>query len=146
MMRSRASQRSGTDVEHTVHLGLIGLDVSGRRGRGRVWIGWPVIAAALLLALGVAALRVDLIRMRYALADGLATEQGLLEEQRLLTAEMRRLRDPSALAKRARTLGFAHPERVIDLPLPQTESAEPSAPASRPVAHDTALALGATRP
>jgi hypothetical protein len=118
-------------------LDLIGLDVSGRGRYGRAWISWPVIIAVLGLALGVAALRVDLIRMRYALADGLAAEQRLLEEQRQLTAEMRELRDPSDLAKEARALGFVHPERVIDLPLP----------ADARLAPDRAtLALGATRP
>jgi hypothetical protein len=131
MTRERRSERSDQP-----RLDVIGLDVSGR-GRGRrSLIGWPVVIAALLLALGVAALRVDLIRMRYALADGLATEQELLEQQRQLTDEMRRLRDPSGLAKRARDLGFVHPERVIDLPAKPVPTSEA----------DTALALGASRP
>ncbi len=132
-----ATTRAGHDPDDTPRLGLIGLDVSGRRRRGRAWIGWPVIFAALVLALGVAVLRVDLIRMRYALADGLATEQRLLEEQRKLTAEMRQLRDPSDLAEHARAMGFVHPERVIDLPAPD---------AAAPASGDTALAFGATQP
>lgn len=114
-------------------LDLIGLDVSGRTRHARAWLAWPVIAAALLLALGVAVLRVDLIRMRYALAAGLASEQRLLDEQRQLTAHMRELRDPAELARRARELGFVHPARVIDLPF------EPG-PAGEPDVVDTALA------
>lgn len=120
-------------------LELIGLDVSGRRGRARPWIGWPVIVTALVLALGMAALRVDLIRMRYALAEGLATEQRLLEERRELTAEMRALRDPSGLAKRARALGFVHPEKVIDLDVP-------ASPVDAEATADAPIALGAVRP
>ncbi len=136
------TRSADTDRDHGPRLDLIGLDVSGRRGGRRAWISWPVVLAALLLALGVAALRVDLIRMRYALADGLAAEQSLLEEQRRLTAEMRGLRDPSGLARRARELGFVHPERVIDL---DVDEALPAVGAG-PHASDTALALGATRP
>ncbi len=143
MRRADARDRGAEAAsERAARLGLIGLDVSGRRGRGRAWLGLPVIVAGLVLALGIAALRVDLIRMRYALADGLAAEQSLLEEQRRLTAEMRGLRDPSGLARRARELGFVHPERVIDL---DVDEALPAVGAG-PDASDTALALGATRP
>jgi hypothetical protein len=125
-------------------LSLIGLDVSGRRRAVRLRIGWPVVIVALLLALGLTALRVDLIRMRYALADALASEQELLEQQRMLTVEMRMLRDPSGLASRARELGFVHPERVIHLPLAAPGTAPGGAPSLIPA--ETALALGATRP
>ncbi len=136
------AQQSESAADRAARLGLIGLDVSGRRGRGRALIGLPVIVAGLVLALGIAALRVDLIRMRYALADGLATEQTLLDEQRRLTAEMRGLRDPSDLARRAHELGFGHPERVIDLTIDATAPPLPAVGAGP----GAALALGATRP
>jgi len=138
-MAGEASGHADQRADRASRLDLIGLDVSGRRGGARRWIGWPLVLAGLVLALAVAWLRVDLIRMRYALADGLAAEQELLEEQRRLTAEMRALRDPSGLAERARELGFVHPERVIDLPLD-------AAPAPGDEASETALALGATQP
>lgn len=120
------ASRDESRFEGASRLDLIGLDVSGRRIRVRGWLGWPVIAAGLVLALGVAALRVDLTRMRYALAAGLASEQQLLDEQRQLTSRMRALRDPAELTRRARALGFVHPERVIDLPTATSPSLEPT--------------------
>ena len=80
------------------------------------------VAACLLgLALGalcLVALRVDILRTRYALAEALEHEQKLLAERRDLTVEMRRLRDPARLTSLARKRGFVRPERVIDLELP----------------------------
>lgn len=134
--------RNGRDRSR---LELIGLDVSGRRRRARVRIGWHVVAVALLLALALSALRIDLIRMRYALANALASEQALLEQQRVLIVELRKLRDPSGLASRARELGFVHPERVIHLPLVAPGTSPGAAPADLPA--ETALAFfGETRP
>lgn len=140
MRRSNNPASEANETRNRSRLDLIGLDVSGRRRSARLRIGWPVVIVALLLALGLTALRVDLIRMRYALADALASEQELLEQQRMLTVEMRTLRDPSGLASRARELGFVHPERVIHLPL----AAPGGAPALFPA--ETVLAFGATRP
>jgi len=126
-----------TAREAATRLDLIGLDLSGKRRRGPRFFGWPAVVAALLLALGVAALRVDLIRMRYALADGLSAEQQLIEEQRELTARMRALRDPAVLARQARELGFVHPDRVIDLTLERSPAHDGEGPT---------LALWATQP
>jgi hypothetical protein len=96
--------------------GLIGLDV----GHGRPRLGArrlvPVLALALLVALAVASLRTEMLRLRYALAEASLEENRLLETQRSLTAEKLRLRDPVYLASRAQELGFARPERLIDLP------------------------------
>ena len=125
-------------------LDLIGLDVSGRRSSSRARISWPAVIVVLLLALGLATLRVDLTRMRYALGDALATEQRLLEEQRGLTVELRTLRDPSGLAVRARELGFVHPERVIDLPMGVPSHRSDDMPGSAP--SETALAFESVRP
>jgi len=131
--------------EHAAsRLDLIGLDVSGRRSSSRARISWPVVIVALLLALGLAALRVDLTRMRYALGDALATEQRLLEDQRGLTVELRTLRDPSGLASRARELGFVHPERVIDLPMGVPSHRPGDLPVGGPA--ETALAFESVRP
>jgi hypothetical protein len=80
----------------------------------RAW--WlPSLAGLLLAALALTALRLDLIRARYGLADALSEEQRLLAEERSLTVEVRRLRDPARLAKLARERGFVRPEQVIDL-------------------------------
>ena len=148
---TRASQkpsRAGSNERRSrraARLDLIGRDVGGR-GRtidARRW--WPILAVGVVLALGVTVLRIDLIRMRYALADALANESRLLEEQRALTVSMRRLRDPGRLALEARRLGFVPPARVIALPDPA------SAPAriesyDDPAATTALAALGATRP
>jgi hypothetical protein len=74
------------------------------------------IAACLLAALSVAALRVDLIRLRYGLARALERERALLEERRDLLATMGGLRDPSRLARAAQERGFVRPKRIVDLP------------------------------
>ncbi len=95
---------------------LIGIDVAGRRGTRRTLGLLSVLGAVLVVALGVSSLRIDLLRIRYALGEAIAEEQRLLDEQRSLTAEMRRLRDPVQLAERARSLGFVRPEELIDLP------------------------------
>jgi len=80
----------------------------------------PAVLVGLLAAgLALAALRVDLIRVRYALADALASEAALRSERAELLAEVRRLRDPSRLGSLARAAGLARPERVIDLAAPE---------------------------
>ena len=95
---------------------LIGVDVGGGRRHRRAVGVLSTLAAVVAVALGVSALRIDLLRIRYALGEAIAEEQRLLDEQRSLTAEMRRLRDPVQLAERARRLGFVRPEQLIDLP------------------------------
>ncbi|MEE3326039.1 MAG: hypothetical protein VX252_01755 [Myxococcota bacterium] len=100
-----------------------------------------VLVTALLVSLGVAALRIDLLRVRYALAAATLEEQRLLDESRTLTAQMRRLRDPYHLALQAKELGFVRPARLIDLrdstlakePLPERVAAHrPNAALSLP--------------
>lgn len=104
---SARSQRS--------HIGLIGLDVSRPPGRlrGASWL--PVVAAAVVGSLFLAGLRMDVIRMRLALAESFEQELRLEQEQRELTVEMRRRRDPAELARQAADLGFRRAERLIDL-------------------------------
>jgi hypothetical protein len=73
------------------------------------------IVGALIGGLCLAALRVDLIRQRYDLAEVMRTEKELLELKRGLTARVQRLRDPARLARLAGERGFVRPERVIDV-------------------------------
>ena len=82
---------------------------------------WPRAAPALLAvilvtALGIAALRVDLIRVRYGLADALRAEKALLEERREALAQSRALRAPSRLAAAATERWLVRPDRIIALP------------------------------
>lgn len=97
-------------------LGLVGLDLGGARGDVRASRLLAPLLAALVVALGIASLRTDLLRVRYALAEASLEEERLLEQQRSLTAQMRRLRDPVQLAGHAKRLGFVRPEQLIALP------------------------------
>jgi hypothetical protein len=74
-----------------------------------------LITGALLAAFSLAALRIDILRLRYALADALAQEQVLLEEHRAATARLEALRDPARLAALADERGLSRPGRVIEL-------------------------------
>jgi len=90
----------------------------GEREQRRLprWV--PIaIALGLLAGLAIAALRVDLIRARYGLAESLERERALLEERRSVLAEVRSLRDPARLARIAEGRGFGRPARIVDLPV-----------------------------
>ena len=102
-------------------------------GRPRRWVGFdfseandprrarslvPLLLVALIVALGIAALRIDLIRTRYAVAAAATAENALIEEQRALTARKRELRDPTVLAVKARERGFRPPAHAFSLPDP----------------------------
>ena len=107
----------------------------------RVSPAWvPIAILALVSALTLASLRIDLIRTRYALADALAAEENLISEQRALIATRRGLRDPTALAARAREAGFRPAGAVITLVDP---APGPLAPVALP---DVAAAPPANTP
>lgn len=116
---------------------------SKRRSSRRSWIervadalrAQRQVAASLFLmavvaALLLAVLRIDVIRMRYGLAEAVATERRLVEERNELTVAMRRLRHPGRLAERARELGFVRPERVVFLSSDDSMLAEARDPSS----------------
>lgn len=75
-----------------------------------------LLIGGLIATLGLTALRIDLIRQRYALAAAMGEEKQLLEEHRTLTAQVRSLRDPARLAALAREMGFVRPASIIELP------------------------------
>jgi hypothetical protein len=111
--RFDAGRESETKVPDA---GLIGLDVSRTpiRLKTRSWV--PLAAAALAGALLLAVLRVDVIRIRFGLAESLEEEIRLEGLKRQLTVEMRQLRDPAVLSRRAQDLGFQRAEQLIELP------------------------------
>ncbi|MCH2171656.1 hypothetical protein MK489_12810 [Myxococcota bacterium] len=74
-----------------------------------------LLATALLTGLGLSALRVDLIRLRYASAQALEQKKVLREEVRRMRGRVRELRDPAGLSRRASEMGFERPKRSIDL-------------------------------
>lgn len=93
-------------------LDLVGRDLaraSAVRARRLAPAGFVI---ALVAALGVAALRIDLIRVRYGLADAVNRERALLEERREMRARVRALRDPARLAVLARERGFVRPASI----------------------------------
>ncbi len=79
----------------------------------------------LLAALGLAALRIDLIRVRYGLVEAVREEKGLLEARRVLRARLGTLRDPTRLARLAAKLQLARPERELELSALRGEEAQP---------------------
>ena len=96
----------------------IGVDLSGegRARRARALV--PLLILTLITALGIAALRIDLIRTRYAMAAAAERENALIEEQRALVAHKRQLRDPVTLAVQARKRGFRPAARIFSVPDP----------------------------
>ena len=113
-------------------LDLVGRDVDrgGALPQAIRRLAPAAITLAVIAALGVAALRVDLIRVRYGLADAVSEERALLEERRNVLARVRELREPSRLAKLAQERGFVRPERIRTLPAAHQAAAPP--PSDRP--------------
>jgi hypothetical protein len=91
-------------------------DWSARRHRPRRRLAWaPLFAVAVISLLGLAALRVSILRTRYALGSTLQHETELLARERSAAVAARKQRDPHKLRDQAAQLGFVRPERVIDL-------------------------------
>ncbi len=96
---------------------LVGRDFSRRR-RGNASWRRTVAAIVVGLVLGgllLVSLRMAILRTRYFLADALARETMLLDLEREASVELRELRDPRRLRRLASEIGFARPERVIEL-------------------------------
>ena len=74
-----------------------------------------LLLAALACGLSLAALRIDILRARYALAEAALAEKSLLEERRVWTARVQTLRNPARLSSLAEDRGLEPPERVIEL-------------------------------
>ncbi len=119
MSRARGATRGST--------GLIGRDLARMRvlSPRRRHLAPLALLGMLLAALCLAALRIDLIRVRYGLAEGVREERGLLEEHRALRARLGTLRDPTRLARLAAERQLARPERVVELSALHGEEAQP---------------------
>ena len=107
----------GTPLLRAGRHDLIGIDMApaSRPFRRRTRLAAPVLALVIGTALGLAVLRIDVIRTGYALTETHREEQQLREDLRSLTVSMRRLRAPSILTEHARELGFVRPQHVIEL-------------------------------
>jgi len=107
---------------------LIGRDLARARSaaRPRRSLSAALLIGALAAGLSLVALRVDILRLRYALAEALEQEKTLLEERRAATARLESLRDPARLASLAQARGLARAARVVDLaPAAQAMEAKP---------------------
>ncbi len=96
---------------------LVGRDFARVRTSGRLSarrIAW-LVGIGFACALALAALRIDILRVRYALGEAIREEKALVQQQRQQIAVLEGLRNPSRLVEVAQRLGFAPPERVIDL-------------------------------
>jgi len=142
-IRAGARKRGNEAKASRLELGLIGIDLSREPSRMRTRALIPLMAVALLAALTLASLRIDLLRIRYAVAEHNDREQVLQTEHRALTARMRQLRDPVALTRRADELGFVRPEHMIDLPEvdPDADAPRETTPAAPPSLMADAAAL-----
>jgi hypothetical protein len=74
-----------------------------------------LLVGTLVAALLATSLRVDILRLRYALGEAVKEEASLLETSRALTVARRELRDPRHLRRLAEERGFVRPARVIRL-------------------------------
>lgn len=99
---------------------LVGRDLAEppRRARRRSGLRLPLALGAIAAALLLVTLRVEILRLRYALAEVASQEEELRESTRRAMVEVRQLRDPARLRRLAEQRGFKRPERVYTVPLP----------------------------
>ncbi|MDJ0849364.1 MAG: hypothetical protein QNK04_13405 [Myxococcota bacterium] len=110
---NRTQAAVGTDVARR-HRDRRGAD---GHAPGRRWL-LLALAAGVVAALGVAAMRNDLRRVQYGLGQALDETRALERERNAALARVRTQRDPARLARVAKERGFVRPERIIDLPAP----------------------------
>jgi hypothetical protein len=111
---------------------LVGRDLAEaprRRVRSRARLRLPIAVGAVVAALLLVTLRVEILRLRYALAEVAGQEEELLARSRQVTVRVRELRDPARLRTLAAERGFGRPERVLSLELPAAPPPAVSAPA-----------------
>lgn len=108
---------------------LVGRDLAEapRRVRSRARLRLPIALGAVAAALLLVTLRVEILRLRYALAEVASQEEELLARSRQVTVRVRELRDPARLRRLAAERGFGRPERVLSVELPVARSEAPAA-------------------
>lgn len=118
--RTRAAAEAVPAVAHADFADRFGEGAAGHR------LLVALVTGLLVGALLLVALRIDIIRMRYAMARALERETELRGQQRELVVESRRLRQPARLAELAAELGYERPTRVVHFraPLPEAEAGE----------------------
>ncbi len=103
---------------------LVGRDLAdaGARRAIPIWLIPAAVVCLVVVSLVIANLRIQLIGQGYERASAVTRQQQLEEEQRVLAASVRKLRDPARLAALAEEMGLARPERVIALAPPGVEA------------------------
>ncbi len=86
--------------------------------RKPVWLIPGIVVGLVFAALAIAHVRVELIGQGYKRYRAVERLQALEEEKRILTAQVRELRDPARLAELAGEMGLSRPDRVIALAPP----------------------------
>lgn len=102
---------------------LVGRDLANDAPRRRIplWLIPGLVVGAVFAGLAIVQVRVELIDQGYKRYSALERLQALEEEKRILTAQVRELRDPARLARLAREMGLSRPDRVIALAPPGGE-------------------------
>lgn len=115
---ARAAESAGGRSRR--HTGLAGRDLArgSRRSPLPIWTIPGIVVGAVLAALAIAHVRVELIDQGYERASAVERERQLEEQLHILTARVRELRNPARLAKLAGEMGLRRPERVITLAPP----------------------------
>jgi hypothetical protein len=91
-------------------------DWSAARKPARRRMAWmPLVVVAAIALLSVAALRVSILRLGYALPETLQHATVLRSRERSAAVAAREQRDPHKLRELAAQQGFTRPDRVIDL-------------------------------
>ena len=143
--RRTSPAKAQPDPQDSDPRGWIGVDFShfGAQRPSRALL--PLLIMGLVVALGIAALPIDLIRTRYALAAATDREKELIAGQHDLIVQKRQLRDPVELAVLARTRGFrpAGTVRTLADPMPSAVAPSPGLP-SGSLPHVSAAATDRT--
>jgi hypothetical protein len=102
---------------------LIGRDLVNDAPRRRIpiWLIPGIVVGGVFAALAIAHVRVELIGQGYKRYSAVERLQALEEEKRILTAQVRELRDPARLTGLAREMELSRPDRVIALAPPGDE-------------------------
>jgi hypothetical protein len=126
----RRSRRFGRSARRRMpQRELVGRDLAEppRRATRRFRLRLPIALGTIVAALLLVTLRVEILRLRYALAEVASEEQALLERSRRTTVRVRELRDPARLRRLATERGFGRPARVMSVELRGDASAPAAA-------------------
>jgi hypothetical protein len=124
----RARRRWLAAREEPLPKDLVGRDLAGgppRRARVRRRLPLALLGGGIVAALLLVTLRVEILRLRYAVAEVAAEEQTLAERIAQAKFRLRELRDPARLRRLAAERGFVRPERVLQVELPAPGRPDP---------------------